>query len=75
MEITKYYNIIVEKLVEWTEQLVEMLPNFVLAILVLIAFIYVAKLIRKISENLFNRTLNNRSLSSLVSKIDRKSVV
>ena len=69
MEISNYYNIIVEKLMEWTKQLVEMLPNFILAILVLIIFVFAAKLIKKVSENVFNRTLNNRSLSSLISKV------
>lgn len=69
MDISKYYNIIVEKLMEWTEQLVEMLPNFVLAVIVLIIFVFAAKLIKKVSENVLNRTLNNRSLSSLVARV------
>ena len=37
MEIKKYYNIIVDKLIVWTELLVKMLPNFMLAILIIIA--------------------------------------
>lgn len=69
MEISKYYNIVVEKLLEWTEQFAKLLPNFVLAIIVLVVFVFVGKLIRNISEKLLNRTLKNRSLSSLVSKV------
>lgn len=69
MEISKYYNIVVEKLIEWTEQFAKLLPNFVLAIIVLVVFVFVGKLIRNISEKLLNRTLKNRSLSSLVSKV------
>lgn len=69
MDISKYYNIIVEKLIEWTEQFAKLLPNFVLAIIVLVVFLFVGKLIRNISEKLLNRTLKNRSLSSIVSKV------
>lgn len=69
IEIEKYYTIIIEKLISWSEQLVKMLPNFVLAIVVLFAFIFVGKLIRRISKKLLDRTLRNLSLSSLASKI------
>ena len=60
MEIKKYYDIIVEKLIAWTEQLVKMLPNFVLAIVVLIVFIFAGKLIRNVSKKLFDRTFKNK---------------
>lgn len=69
MEIKKYYDIIVEKLIGWSEQLVKMLPNFVLAIIVLIAFVFVARIIRNLTTKLLGRTLKNRSLSSIVSKV------
>ena len=69
MEIRKYYNIIIEKLIEWTEQLVKMLPNFVLAIVVLILFVFIGKLIRNLSKKVFDRTLNNKSLASIISKV------
>ncbi len=69
MDISKYYNIIVEKLVGWFEQLVKMSPNFILAIIVLIAFVFIGKLIRRLSNRLFDKLLNNRSLSSIVSKV------
>lgn len=69
MEIKRYYDIIVEKLLLWTEQLVKMLPNFVLAILVLVVFVFVGKLIRNLSQRVFDRTLKNRSLSSIISKV------
>ncbi len=69
MEVRKYYNIIIEKLIGWSEQLVKMLPNFLLAIVILFAFIFVGKLIRKLSNKLFDRTFNNKSLSSLISKV------
>ena len=69
MDISKYYNIIVDKLVGWFELLVKMSPNFILAILILLVFVFVGKLIRKFSNKLFDRLLNNRSLSSIISNI------
>ena len=69
MEIKEYLDIIVRKLIGWTELLVKMLPNFVLAILVVIAFIFVGKLIKNLSQKVLDRTLKNRSLSSIISKV------
>ena len=59
MEIEKYYDIIVEKLIGWSEQIVKLLPNFILAILVLIAFVFVGKIIKKLAQQLFDRTFKN----------------
>ncbi len=69
MEIEKYYDIIVEKLIGWSEQIVKLLPNFILAILVLIAFVFVGRIIKKLAQQLFDRTFKNRSLSSIISKV------
>ncbi|RFC53876.1 mechanosensitive ion channel family protein [Brumimicrobium aurantiacum] len=69
MEITKYYNIIIEKLVDWSENLVEMLPNFILAILVLIAFVFIAKVAKNFSLKLIGKAIHNNSLSSIISKL------
>ena len=54
MEIKKYYDILLDKLIDWTETAVEMLPNFVLAIIVLIAFVVLGRIIRNISSKLLN---------------------
>lgn len=69
MEINKYYDILTQKLIGWLELLVKMLPNFVVAILVLIAFVLVARLIKNISDRFLDRAIKNNSLSSIISKI------
>lgn len=69
MEIKNYYDIVLKKLIGWSEQLVDMLPNFVLAIIVLIAFVFVGRLSRKLTRKLLEKTLNNTSLSSIISKV------
>ena len=69
MEINKYYDIIAEKLTGWLELLVKMLPNFVVAVLVLIAFIFAGRLVRNISDKLLDKAIKNKSLSSIISKV------
>jgi small-conductance mechanosensitive channel len=69
MEIKKYYDVIVGKVTGWVEQLVAMLPNFVLAIIVLVSFVFVGRVIRNLVNRLLNKTLNNSSLSSIISKM------
>lgn len=69
MEIKKYYDLVINKVTHWTEDLVVMLPNFVLAIIVMILFIFIGKLSKGIIRKVLFKTLNNRSLSSLISRI------
>lgn len=69
MNLKKYYDLILNKLIGWTEELITMLPNFVLAIIVLVAFVFTGRLIRNIFSKILFKTLNNASLSSIISKI------
>lgn len=57
------------KLNSWLMMFIDMLPNFAVAIIVLIAFVFLAKLIRKIMVNIFQRTYANVELSKIISKI------
>src|SRR5690554_1155121 len=69
MNLKKYYDLIVNKLISWTEELITMLPNFALAIIVLVAFVFAGRLIRNLFSKILFKTLNNASLSSIISKI------
>lgn len=69
MEINKYYEILTEKLIGWLELLVKMLPNFVVAVLVLIAFVFVGRLVKNISDRFLDKAIKNNSLSSIISKV------
>tara|TARA_B100000508_G_scaffold55003_3_gene42702 strand:+ start:76508 stop:77401 length:894 start_codon:yes stop_codon:yes gene_type:complete len=69
MEFSKYYDLVVEKVVHWSENFVSMLPNFVLAVLALILFVIIAKIVRKIFLRIMDRAINNRELSELLAKI------
>lgn len=69
MEFSKYYDLIIEKIVHWAENLVSMLPNFILALLALILFVVLAKIARKVFLRLLYRTVQNKELDELLAKI------
>ena len=67
--VNKWTDLIWGKLLRWGDYLVKMLPNFVLAVLVMLAFIFVAKLVRKLSARIVHRLSKSESVSSLTSAI------
>ena len=69
MDLSKYYDIVVEKVITWSEDFVSMLPNFILALLALLLFIAMAKIVSKVFKRIMNRVLNNHELIVLLAKI------
>jgi small-conductance mechanosensitive channel len=69
MDLSKYYDIVVEKVITWSEDFVSMLPNFILALLALLLFIAMAKIVSKVFKRIMNRVLNNHELIALLAKI------
>ncbi|THU32552.1 mechanosensitive ion channel [Niastella caeni] len=65
----KWIVLIKEKLQSWLETFITMLPNLVLAILIFIAFFFVARLLRKVINKLLLRITNKPSISGLFSSI------
>ncbi|WP_417609350.1 mechanosensitive ion channel family protein [Owenweeksia hongkongensis] len=68
-DINKAYELVTGKLEAWIKTAVEMLPNFVLAILIVVAFVLIGKLLKKLFEKIFRRITDNKSLQSLLSSI------
>lgn len=67
--LTKGYNTLVEKLIYWFEALAAALPNFILAIIVLTAFYFIAKGIKSLIYKVLSRWVDNRNLTELASQI------
>ncbi len=65
--LSQAVNIISEKLMEWLKSFTAMLPNFVIAILVLVLFIIIAKLIRRLSNKLVGNFSDRPVIKSLFS--------
>jgi len=69
MNITEAYNLIVEKITDWVQDLIKLLPNIVLAAVVLVIGLFLAKKIRKIASKLIDRVSHNPTLNNLFSTI------
>jgi small-conductance mechanosensitive channel len=67
--ISNYTKILYGKLETWAETAIGMLPNFVLAVIILIAFYFIAKLGKKLINKLLNKWYNNEELTRIFSKV------
>ena len=74
-DISKAYDLVTERLENWLNSGIKMLPNLVMAILVLLLFVLLGKLIRRFLSKILNRITDNRSLQSLASSIVYVAVV
>ena len=63
--IDKWIELVQTKLNKWGVEIVRMLPNFVLAIIVMLLFIFIARFIRRTSERFLFRVSKKASLSRL----------
>ncbi len=68
-DINNAVNILTGKLKEWLEKLIAMLPNFVIAILVLVAFFLLARLARKLVSQLLSKISDKQELNKLFSNL------
>lgn len=68
-DVEKAYKLITNKLETWMEQMVEMLPNLALAILVVILFYLLARVVKRLGLKLFSKFSSNISLNHLVANI------
>jgi small conductance mechanosensitive channel len=67
--IEKAINIVAGKLNNWLEDTISMLPNVMVAFLILILFYLLAKVIRIISRRILNRLSERASINNLISSI------
>ncbi len=75
IDVNKAYDLLTGKLEEWLATAIKMLPNLVVAIIVLLAFIFLAKLAKKLLTKLFERFTDNRSLQGLLGSIIHLSII
>ncbi|GAA0894418.1 hypothetical protein GCM10009122_40990 [Fulvivirga kasyanovii] len=60
---------VTDKINDWLETLVAMLPNMAVAVILLIAFFLLAKATQKVFVRLFDKTSDNKALQNLFSTI------
>ncbi len=69
MDINKISSLITDKITDWFEALILLLPNIVMAAIVLAIGIYIAKFVRKLTTKLITKISNNLTLNNLFSSI------
>jgi len=72
-DIGDAYNLLIDKLEGWIDVGVSMLPNFVVAVLVLVLFVFIGNLIRKLFRKTIGQFSHNISVNRLVESIIRIS--
>lgn len=69
ININEAYSQLVEKLQAWLNTTIEMLPNLVVAVLVVAVFFVVGKLIRKMVNRLLHKVTHNQTIIDLLETV------
>lgn len=75
LDLNQAYGIVLEKVENWVTAFFDMLPNFVVALFVLILFYTLGKIVRKMTGNLLARVTNNKTITNLLETIIGISIV
>jgi small conductance mechanosensitive channel len=67
MDINKAYHLIESKLLVWLREFIRLLPNIIIASLIIVLGFYVAKLIQKLAHKIFHRFTQHDTISNLFS--------
>lgn len=65
MDINNAYELISDKLITWVKEFIKLLPNFVLAALVLTLGIFLSRIIKRITFRLIKRVSHNETINNL----------
>ena len=65
----KAYELISNKLIGWFDTIIKNIPNFLIAILVLVVFYYIAKYVSRLIGKLVSKKVNQDSLVNIITKI------
>ncbi len=69
MDVNKAYELIKAKLATWMQEFVRLLPNILIAAIILVIGFYLAKRIQKLSARLIKKFSHNTTLNSLFDSI------
>ncbi len=66
---------LVDKLEGWLDSFITMLPNFVVAVLILFLFIFIARLLRNIIKRPLSRMIANPTITNIISSMIHLAVI
>ena len=69
MDINASVDLVKNKVAEWIETIIQMLPNFVVAVVVLVLFYFIAKLVRKLVSKVAYKVSSSDAVNNLISNI------
>lgn len=69
MDFEKAYQLIESKLILWLREFIRLLPNIVIASIVLVLGVYLARVIRNFSAKIFHRFTQHETISNLFSSV------
>lgn len=75
LEVKDAYKLVSEKISNWMEAIIAMLPNAIVAVVVVVVFYFIAKFIRNLAGKLLNRAFSNKSLNDLLLNIIYISII
>lgn len=65
MNIDKYRKIIVDKLTDWGRELVDLLPNLLLAALILVLGFYISKALKRLAKKIIDKVSTQETINNL----------
>lgn len=65
MNIDKYRKIIVDKLTSWGQELVDLLPNLLLAALILVLGFYISKALKRLAKKIIDKVSTQETINNL----------
>ena len=65
-KITNASSIVIDKMENWLETAISMLPNFIIAVLVVFIFYFLSKLVRIVLGKVLHRSMSNDSIIRLI---------
>lgn len=74
-QLAEAFNNLIDKLKGWFNTIIEYLPNFVLATLVLITAYFIAKYVNKVTKKIVDKKVQDESVSGMISRITAVIVV
>lgn len=71
LQISKLINVLALKIDRWLEALIKIIPNLIVAVLVLVAFKYISSYVSKLVSRIIGRTSHNIALVGLIGTLTR----
>lgn len=69
MKIEEAFNLILQKLIRWMHEFIQMLPNILLASIILVSGLYLARILKKLAGKLISKVSSQTTLNKLFTSV------